>query len=139
MKKVLIVSTICLSLIIGGCSKNTSPLVTTNKTVTKVTPTTNTKMTSTTKTETIAKPSTVATSSTKDITLEELKKYNGQNGEPAYVAISGVVYDVTNASGWTNGKHEGGVTAGNDLTKEMASAHSGSSVLKGLPVICKLK
>ncbi len=31
----------------------------------------------------------------KTFTREELKKYDGQNGNPAYVAINNRVYDVT--------------------------------------------
>ena len=34
----------------------------------------------------------------KIFTEKELGKYDGQNGNPAYVAIDGVVYDVTNVS-----------------------------------------
>ena len=33
-------------------------------------------------------------------TLEELSLYNGKNGAPAYVAVNGVVYYVTNNSVW---------------------------------------
>jgi hypothetical protein len=33
-------------------------------------------------------------------TLEELATYNGQNGQPAYIAVEGVVYDVSNSSRW---------------------------------------
>ena len=34
---------------------------------------------------------------TRTFTAEELAKYNGQNGQPAYVAIDGTVYDVSAA------------------------------------------
>ena len=43
----------------------------------------------------------------KIFTEEELGKYDGQNGNPAYVAIDGVVYDVTNVSAWNGGVHHG--------------------------------
>ncbi len=36
----------------------------------------------------------------KTFTLEELKQFNGQNGQPAYVAVDGVVYDVSNVGPW---------------------------------------
>jgi predicted heme/steroid binding protein len=39
------------------------------------------------------------------LTLQDLAQYDGQNGRPAYVAVDGVVYDVTNSSLWPNGKH----------------------------------
>ena len=43
----------------------------------------------------------------KTFTREELAKFNGQNGQPAYVAISGTVYDVSNKAAWKGGKHHG--------------------------------
>lgn len=51
----------------------------------------------------------------KTFTREELAKFNGQNGQPAYVAISGTVYDVSNKAAWKGGKHHGN-EAGQDLT-----------------------
>jgi len=33
-------------------------------------------------------------------TEAELSKYNGRNGNPAYVAVNGIVYDVTNIAAW---------------------------------------
>lgn len=53
-----------------------------------------------------------------EFTLEELKKYNGKNGNPAYIAVNGKVYDVTNNSHWKNGEHHG-YEAGNDLTEPL--------------------
>ncbi len=50
----------------------------------------------------------------KTFTREELAKFNGQNGQPAYVAISGTVYDVSNKAAWKGGKHHGN-EAGQDL------------------------
>lgn len=75
----------------------------------------------------------------KTFTADELKKYNGQNGNPAYVAVNGTVYDVTNAKRWKNGKHENGIVAGVDLTDSMAKSPHGDSVLKDLPVVGQLK
>ena len=45
--------------------------------------------------------------SDKIFTLEELATYNGQNGQPAYVAYNGIVYDVSDNQNWKNGKHNG--------------------------------
>lgn len=74
-----------------------------------------------------------------ELTAEELAAYNGQNGQPAYIAVDGVIYDVTNVPQWKNGGHNG-FSAGKDLTNEIktVSPH-GVSKLKGLPVVGKLK
>lgn len=71
------------------------------------------------------------------LTAAELAAYNGQNGKPAYVAVNGAIYDVTNVPQWKNGTHQG-YTAGKDLTNEIAKAPHGNSVLKDLPVVGKL-
>jgi predicted heme/steroid binding protein len=78
-------------------------------------------------------------STEKTFTIDELKKYNGQNGNPAYVAVNGTVYDVTNAKGWQNGTHKNGITAGKDLTDAITSAPHGTDVLADLQVVGKLK
>lgn len=72
----------------------------------------------------------------KTFTAAELAKYNGQNGNPAYVAIDGVVYDVSLIKQWMNGKHHG-LTAGKDLSKEINTSPHGKGVLKMLPVVGK--
>ncbi|QAA33175.1 cytochrome b5 domain-containing protein [Clostridium manihotivorum] len=75
----------------------------------------------------------------KTFTLDELQKYDGKNGNPAYVAVDGVVYDVTHAEKWRNGVHQDWVTAGKDLSKEIRQSSHGTSVLKDLTVVGKLK
>lgn len=74
----------------------------------------------------------------KVFTKDELAKFNGQNGQPAYVAIWGVVYDVSDKAAWQGGKHHGNL-AGQDLTDVLynKSPH-GDRVLAGLPVVGKL-
>jgi predicted heme/steroid binding protein len=56
-------------------------------------------------------------------TREQLLYFNGKNGRPAYVAVGGVVYDVTNNAAWSAATHFG-LTAGNDWTREFASCHA---------------
>lgn len=55
-------------------------------------------------------------------TLEELAKYNGKDGNPAYVAINGIVYDVTFEAVWAAGNHFG-LEAGRDLSEKFKSCH----------------
>lgn len=77
-----------------------------------------------------------STSGTRVFTLEELATYNGKDGQPAYVAVDGVVYDVTDVPQWANGEHYSGLTAGQDLTEEITNqSPHGLSVLDGLPVV----
>ncbi|WP_367569496.1 cytochrome b5 domain-containing protein [Lacrimispora sp.] len=71
---------------------------------------------------------------TRYFTLEELAAYNGKNGAPAYVAVHGVVYDVTNNSVWRGGPHFG-MEAGNDITEQFNTCHPGARVLQVLPVV----
>lgn len=73
----------------------------------------------------------------RNFTLEELSMYTGKDGNPAYVAVNGVVYDVTNNAAWAAASHFG-LTAGKDLTSEFTSCHAGQSVLSKLIVVGKL-
>ena len=51
----------------------------------------------------------------KNIYKRRIEKYDGQNGNPAYVAINNRVYDVTHIPAWQDGTHHGN-KAGLDLT-----------------------
>ncbi|WP_349670217.1 cytochrome b5 domain-containing protein [Lacrimispora sp.] len=68
-------------------------------------------------------------------TLEQLAQYDGKNGAPAYVAVNGVVYNVSNNRLWAGGNHFWGLSAGRDLSAEFASCHPGAMVLSVLPVV----
>ncbi|MFO7765444.1 MAG: cytochrome b5 domain-containing protein [Pelovirga sp.] len=72
------------------------------------------------------------------MTLAELSTYDGRDGKPAYVAVSGVVYDVSNSKLWTDGNHEGAHQAGQDLTEELKTAPHVRSVIERFPVIGQL-
>lgn len=73
----------------------------------------------------------------KFFTKEELSQYNGKNGKPSYVAVNGVVYDVSGVDIWQNDTHFG-MIPGNDLTSDFNTCHPGSERLNTLPVVGKL-
>lgn len=50
------------------------------------------------------------------LSLEKLAAFNGKDGARAYVAVDGVIYDVTDSAFWKNGSHNG-FEAGQDLTQ----------------------
>ncbi len=65
----------------------------------------------------------------KKFTLSELSKFNGKNGNPAYVGYKGKVYDVTESSQWSDGDHLGH-EAGMDLTEQMEIAPHADEVME---------
>lgn len=70
----------------------------------------------------------------KEFTLDELSQYNGRNGNPAYVAIEGIVYDVSNETVWNERKNKG-ITAGEDLTEQFNYYHGMYEILNNAPKI----
>ena len=54
----------------------------------------------------------------KEFTKQDLVQNNGLNGRPAYIAVNGTVYDVTNNNHWPKGNHHG-FQAGQDLTNKI--------------------
>lgn len=77
-------------------------------------------------------------SETLSLTLEQLSEFDGTNGKPAYIAVGGVIYDVSNSSRWTGGQHNG-FFAGRDLTTQIQTiSPHGVSVLDGLPIVGEL-
>ena len=85
--------------------------------------------------------STTAASDTtlKEFTVDELAKFDGQNGNPAYIAVDGNVYDVSNAAPWQSGSHFGKYTAGKDLSKVIVLVSHGKSKLSEVHIIGTLK
>lgn len=76
----------------------------------------------------------------KVFTAEELQKYNGKDGRPVYVAVDGIVYDLTKSKYWKGGGHMKMHEAGADLTtdiKEKApqGIHKGGKILNKMPKV----
>ncbi|WP_300259170.1 cytochrome b5 domain-containing protein [Clostridium sp.] len=71
----------------------------------------------------------------KDLTLEELAKYNGKNGNLAYIAVNGIIYDVTNEEIFKESPHNS-LNLGSDITKEFNECHNeNESLLAKLPIV----
>lgn len=68
-------------------------------------------------------------------TREELSQYNGSGGRPAYVAVNGIVYDVSIEIAWGGGTHFS-LYSGKDLSGEFNRCHRGMlQVLRNLPKV----
>lgn len=65
----------------------------------------------------------------KRIDLEELKKNDGTQDRPAYVATGGAVWDVSTSKMWKNGRHMNSHAAGQDLSVALEAAPHGDDVL----------
>lgn len=72
------------------------------------------------------------------LTLEELAYFDGKDGKKAYIAVNGIIYDVSDSPHWPQGGHNG-YQAGRDLSNAIAfvSPH-GTSVLSSLPIVGEL-
>lgn len=71
---------------------------------------------------------TTAGTTEQTFTLEQLAQFDGMNGNKAYIAVEGVVYDVTDVAVWDSKQHAGKFTAGKDYSAELKSQapHSAS-------------
>ena len=69
-----------------------------------------------------------------ELTLPELAMFDGKDGNKAYVAVDGKVYDVTGIAAWTEGAHNGAM-AGTDISEGIQASPHGLSKLEGLPLV----
>lgn len=75
------------------------------------------------------------TTTLQSFTLAELSTFDGQDGRKAYIAVDGIVYDVTLLAEWGNKMHAGKFSAGKDYTEELKDApHGIDKLLKAVQV-----
>lgn len=69
-----------------------------------------------------------------DLSREQLAEFTGEGGKKAYVAVNGVIYDVTDNEAWTEGSHKG-FKAGTEMSQGLMDSPHGAAVLEKLPVV----
>ncbi len=62
------------------------------------------------------------------VSMHELRRSTGERGAPMWVAVDGIVYDVSQCARWRSGLHEGQHFPGQELTQEFAEAPHGVEV-----------
>jgi predicted heme/steroid binding protein/uncharacterized membrane protein len=75
----------------------------------------------------------------KEFSREELATFNGDNGQPVYIAYEGKVYDVSESKLWKPGLHMRRHQAGTDLTEEIGGAPHGIEVFEKFAQVGILK
>ncbi len=71
----------------------------------------------------------------KEFDADELARFNGENGNPTYIAYDGKVYDVSESKLWRKGQHMNRHRSGGDLTRDMQAAPHESNVLERYPQV----
>lgn len=74
----------------------------------------------------------------KDLTIEELARFDGSEGRLAYIAYEGTIYDVSDRKLWREGTHLKRHLAGFDLTDALTQAPHGEEKIIGVPIVGKL-
>ncbi len=62
------------------------------------------------------------------VSQEQLKVNDGKEGTPAYVAVNGIVYNMTDVPSWAAASHFG-MSAGQDLTEEFLACHANQAII----------
>lgn len=75
---------------------------------------------------------------TRKFTSEELKQFNGSNGQPLYVVYKGKIYDFSGSQLWLGGKHMGTHTLDEDLAESIKDAPHGEDNVFRFPQIGEL-
>ncbi len=71
----------------------------------------------------------------KEFKPEDLSRFSGKDGAPAYVAYEGKVYDVSGSKLWKSGSHMMRHSAGRVLDGQMAAAPHGPEILERVPPV----
>jgi predicted heme/steroid binding protein len=119
-----IMTLIILTFALAACDGQTSTTSPISSTTPAVTATSTTTSTSTTQSVTL-----------RSFTLAELAVFDGHSGTTAYIAVNGIVYDVTDVAEWTNGWHKGMHLAGTDATAAFADSPHSSAFLGQLEIV----
>jgi len=119
-----IMTLIILTFALAACDGQTSTTSPISSTTPAVTATSTTPSTSTTQSVTL-----------RSFTLAELAVFDGHSGTTAYIAVNGIVYDVTDVAEWTNGWHKGMHLAGTDATAAFADSPHSSAFLGQLEIV----
>lgn len=87
-------------------------------------------------------PTSTTSAGERTFTLEDLAQFDGKDGRAAYVAVDGVVYDVSGSRSWPDGTHGRcslGAMAGKDLSEEIKKAPSNMrALLANMPIVGKM-
>ncbi len=126
IKTILMIFVSFLTLTLAACD-----ITTTTTTATNSTTSTEASVTTTTTDSTTSSLDTTQ----RTFTLSQLAVYNGNNGSDAYIAVNGIVYDVTDAPEWSNGWHKGMHLAGTDASAAFADSPHSLTFIQQLPVV----
>lgn len=77
---------------------------------------------------------------TRVFTAEELKKNDGREGRPVYVAVDGIVYDLSKSKYWKTGTHMKMHEAGTDQSRDIherapKGIHKDGKILEKMPKV----
>jgi predicted heme/steroid binding protein/uncharacterized membrane protein len=75
----------------------------------------------------------------KEFDPKALEQFNGENGQPVYVAHKGKVYDVSESKLWKGGLHMKRHHAGKDLTTDIKGSPHGPELLERFTQVGTLK
>lgn len=73
------------------------------------------------------------------MTREELARYDGREGRPAYAAVNGKIYDFSGSKLWPAGNHMQQHQAGQDLSEALLKAPHIRAVVERFPVVGRLE